>query len=109
MGLNQPRLHQPRSQAYLLKEINIDNWNIKLRMIKNKTIVVYINHRRIGVTLIYPNSEKTLRKVENIIKNNAPKEIKEKYLDTILQQVGDVIKTKFTSNQISIASSREKW
>ncbi|WP_288005398.1 DUF2192 domain-containing protein [Thermofilum sp.] len=104
MGLN-----QPSSQAYVLKEINIDNWNIELRMIKNKKIAVYINHRPIGASLIYPNSEKTLRKVKNIIKNSAPKEIKEKYLDTILQQVSDVIKTKFTSNQISIASSREKW
>jgi len=81
-----------------LKEINIESWNIELRMIKNKKIAVYINHRPIGATLIYPNSEETLQKVEKIIKNSTPKEVKEKYLDTILQQVRDVIKTQFTSN-----------
>jgi hypothetical protein len=91
-------LNQPSSQAYVLKEINIENWNIELRMIKNKRIAVYINHRPIGASLIYPNSEKTLQKVENLIKNSTPKEVKERYLDTIIQQVRDIIKTQFTSN-----------
>jgi len=91
-------LSRPSLQAYVLKEINLENWNIELRMIKNKKIAVYINHRPIGATLIYPNSEETLQKVEKIIKNSTPKEVKEKYLDTILQQVRDVIKTQFTSN-----------
>jgi hypothetical protein len=93
MGLN-----QPSSQAYVLKKINIENWNIELRMIKNKRIAVYINHRPIGASLIYPNSEKTLQKVENLIKNSTPKEVKERCLDTIIQQVRDIIKTQFTSN-----------
>jgi len=88
-------LSRPSSQAYVLKEINIENWNIELRMIKNKKIVVYINHRPVGASLIYPNSEETLQKVEKIIKNSAPKEVKERHLDTILQQVRDTIKTQF--------------
>jgi hypothetical protein len=67
-------------------------------MIKNKKIAVYINHRPVGASLIYPNSEETLQKVEKIIKNSAPKEVKERYLDTILQQVRDIIKTQLTSN-----------
>jgi hypothetical protein len=67
-------------------------------MIKNKRIAVYINHRPIGASLIYPNSEKTLQKVENLIKNSTPKEVKERCLDTIIQQVRDIIKTQFTSN-----------
>ncbi|MCC5998445.1 MAG: DUF2192 domain-containing protein [Thermofilum sp.] len=88
--------NQLSSQAYVLKEINIENWNIELRMIKNKRIAVYINHRPVGASLIYPNSEETLQKVEKIIKNSAPKEVKERHLDTILQQVRDTIKTQFT-------------
>jgi hypothetical protein len=80
----------PKPPTRILLQTALDDWQIELRA-KKRRIEIYVNKALIGTAKIHQDIGKTIQTIENILRNNTPKEIKEKYLQTLTQEVRNTL------------------